>query len=184
LILCIAVKLFAEGSPEEGADEQAANLWLAVRIIVIADITMSLDNMLAVAGASNGNLFLLLFGLGLSIPFVVLTSNLLSILMDRYPYIIYLGSAILGKVCAEMIFTDPILHWRRFLMADRRPGFPNKLAQYLILSNTRLGRRSPAQQILPQPGACLDSMPRSKSGRIRPALFPVGSGWGFPRPGV
>jgi YjbE family integral membrane protein len=109
LILCIAVKLFVEGSPEEDVDKQAANLWHAVRIIVIADITMSLDNMLAVAGASNGNLFLLLFGLGLSIPFVVLTSNLLSILMDRYPYIIYLGSAILGKVGAEMILTDPVM---------------------------------------------------------------------------
>jgi YjbE family integral membrane protein len=109
LILWIAVKLFAEGSPEEGAGKQAANLWNAIKIIVIADITMSLDNMLAVAGASRGNLFLLLFGLGLSIPFVVLTSNLLSILMDRYPFIIYLGSAILGKVGGEMMLTDPVV---------------------------------------------------------------------------
>ena len=107
LILWIAVKLFVEGSPEEGSDKQAANLWQAVRIIVIADITMSLDNMLAVAGASHGNVFLLLFGLGLSIPLVVLTSNLLSILMDRYPYIVYLGAAILGKVGGEMMITDP-----------------------------------------------------------------------------
>ena len=109
LILWIAVKLFVEGSPEEGADRQAANLWQAIRIIVIADITMSVDNMLAVAGASHGNLFLLIFGLGLSIPLVVLTSNLLSILMDRYPFIIYLGAAILGKVGGEMMITDPIM---------------------------------------------------------------------------
>ena len=109
LILWIAVKLFVEGSPEEGADKKSANLWQAIRIIVIADITMSIDNMLAVAGASHGNLFLLLFGLGFSIPLVVLTSNLLSILMDRYPFIVYLGAAILGKVGGEMMITDPFM---------------------------------------------------------------------------
>jgi len=80
-----------------------------MKIIVIADITMSTDNMLAVAGVSHGNLFLLLFGLGLSIPFVVFTSNLLSILLDKYPVIIYLGAAILGKVGGEMIITDPFI---------------------------------------------------------------------------
>ena len=69
---------------------------------------MSIDNMLAVGGASHGNLFLLLFGLGLSIPLVVFTSNLLSMLMDKYPVIIYIGAAILGKVGGEMIITDPV----------------------------------------------------------------------------
>jgi YjbE family integral membrane protein len=127
LILWIAVKLFIEGSPEEVADKLSANLWQAVRIIVIADITMSLDNMLAVAGASHGNLFLLLFGLGLSIPFVVLTSNLLSMLMDRYPYLVYIGSAILGKVGAEMILTDPVvefwLHPGKVMLYAAEAGF-------------------------------------------------------------
>ena len=80
-----------------------------MRIIVVADITMALDNMLAVGGASHGNLFLLLFGLALSIPFVVFTSGLLSMLMDRYPVIIYAGAAVLGKVAAEMVLTDPVV---------------------------------------------------------------------------
>ena len=80
-----------------------------MRVIVVADITMALDNMLAVGGASGGNLFLLLFGLALSIPFVVFTSGLLSLLMDRYPAIVYLGAAVLGKVSAEMILTDPVV---------------------------------------------------------------------------
>jgi predicted tellurium resistance membrane protein TerC len=70
---------------------------------------MSLDNMLAVGGASGGNLFLLIFGLSLSIPLVVFTSNLIANLMDRYPVIIYIGAAILGRVAGEMIFTDPFL---------------------------------------------------------------------------
>jgi len=73
---------------------------------VIADIVMSLDNMLAVAGASHGNNFLIIFGLVLSIPFVVFTSGLLSMLMDKYPIIVYIGAMILGKVAGEMIITD------------------------------------------------------------------------------
>jgi YjbE family integral membrane protein len=109
LIGWIAVKLFVEGAPAEVGERQVASVWQAVRIIVVADITMALDNMLAVGGASGGNLFLLLFGLALSIPFVVFTSGLLSLLMDRYPAIIYLGAAVLGKVSAEMVLTDPVV---------------------------------------------------------------------------
>lgn len=108
LILWIAVKLFVEGAPEENTEKEAASIGQAIKIILIADITMSLDNMLAVGGASQGNLFLLFFGLGLSIPLVVFTSNLLSMLMDRYPIIIYIGAAVLGKVGGEMIITDPV----------------------------------------------------------------------------
>lgn len=107
LILWIAVKLFVEGAPEDNVERKATTIAQAVKIIVIADITMSIDNMLAVGGASHGNLFLLIFGLGLSVPLVVFTSNLLSILMDKYPVIIYIGAAILGKVGGEMIITDP-----------------------------------------------------------------------------
>jgi len=111
LILWIAVKLFIEGAPEQ-EDREAKTLLQAMWLIVVADITMSTDNVLAVAGASHGNFFLLMFGLALSIPFVVFTSNLLSMLMDRYPIIIYLGAAVLGRVGAEMIFTDPfVVSW-------------------------------------------------------------------------
>jgi YjbE family integral membrane protein len=111
LIAWIAVKLFIEGAPEQG-DQDAKSLLQAMWLIIVADITMSTDNVLAVAGASHGNLFLLFFGLALSIPFVVFTSNLLSMLMDRYPIIIYIGAAVLGRVAAEMIFTDPaVMRW-------------------------------------------------------------------------
>jgi hypothetical protein len=100
---------------------------------VIADITMALDNMLAVGGASHGNLFLLIFGLGLSIPFIVFTSNLLSMLMDKYPIIIYIGAAILGKVGGEMMITDPFtikLLPDSLLTADRLHPIP--LLQYSL----------------------------------------------------
>ncbi|MCA1961264.1 MAG: TerC family protein [Desulfomonile sp.] len=109
VILWIAVKLFVEGAGGHEIKDEAKTVWQAVKIIVIADITMSIDNMLAVGGASHGNLFLLLFGLGLSIPFIVFTSNLLSMLMDKYPVIIYLGAAVLGKVGGEMMISDPVI---------------------------------------------------------------------------
>ena len=124
LILWIAVKLFIEGAPEETLDKEATTIGQAIKLIVIADITMALDNRLAVGGASHGNLLLLLFGLGLSIPFVVFTSNLLSMLMDKYPFIVYIGAAILGKVGAEMIFTDPVV--TRWLA-------PSKVFQYSMV---------------------------------------------------
>lgn len=107
LIMWIALKLFVEGAPEEGARKEAKTMWGAMATIVVADIVMSLDNMLAVAGASHGNNFLIMFGLVLSIPFVVFTSNLLSMLMDRFPIIVYLGAMVLGKVAGEMLITDP-----------------------------------------------------------------------------
>lgn len=130
LILWIAVKLFVEGAPEEGLEKEATTIWQAIKIIVIADITMATDNTLAVAGASHGNLFLLLFGLGLSIPFVVFTSNLLSMLMDRYPIIIYIGAAILGRVGGEMIITDPVVV--RYLS-------PGKVLQYSVEAGLAIG---------------------------------------------
>lgn len=108
LLLWVAVKLFVQGFPG-GEEKEAANLFQAVRIMLIADLTMSLDNVIAVAGVSQGNLPLLVLGLGTSIPFVIFTSGLLSMLMDRYPFTIYIGAAILGRVGAEMILTDSIL---------------------------------------------------------------------------
>ncbi|NWF55157.1 MAG: TerC family protein [Syntrophaceae bacterium] len=107
LILWIAVKLFIEGAPEEKFQKEATTFWQAIRVIVIADLIMSTDNILAVAGACKGNFFLLLFGLALSIPFVVFTSSLLSMLMDKYPIIVWIGAAVLGRVGGEMIITDP-----------------------------------------------------------------------------
>lgn len=105
-IFWIAVKLLTQGHEEEHVDS-ASKLTEAIKLIVIADFVMSLDNMLAVGGASKGNLFLLIFGLIVSIPFVVGTSSLLSMLMDKYPIIVWIGAAVLGKVSGELITTDP-----------------------------------------------------------------------------
>lgn len=109
LILWIAVKLLLENESHDENRGEASSLWQAIWLITIADITMSLDNVLAVGGASKGSFGLILFGLGLSIPLVVFTSNLLSRLMDRYPLIVYVGAAILGKVGGDMVMTDPVV---------------------------------------------------------------------------
>jgi YjbE family integral membrane protein len=109
LIVWIGVKLLVIDDPHEAAPHAAGTLWAAVWIIIVADVTMSLDNVLALAGASEGDPFLLLFGLILSIPLVVGASGLLADLMDKYPVIIYLGAAVLGKVGAELIMGDPLV---------------------------------------------------------------------------
>jgi YjbE family integral membrane protein len=109
LIGWLAVKLFVEGGPEDGENKEVRTVGKAVLTILVADLIMSVDNVLAVAGASKGNLVLLIFGLGTSIPLVVFASNLLAKLMDRYPIIVYMGAAVLGKVSGEMIITDPFV---------------------------------------------------------------------------
>lgn len=109
LIIWIGVKLLVVDDPREETERAPATLWTAVWIIIVADVTMSMDNVLALAGASKGDPFLLLFGLILSIPLVVGASGLLANLMDRYPVIIYLGAALLGKVGAELIMGDPLV---------------------------------------------------------------------------
>lgn len=109
LVFWIALKLLRENSGGPDAHSKvAAGLGSAVWLILVADITMSVDNVLAVAAASKGSFALLMFGLGLSIPLVVLTSNLLTKLMDRYPIIVWIGAAILGKVGGEMVVTDKL----------------------------------------------------------------------------
>lgn len=107
LILGIAVKLLKDDADHHGGGKEASTLLQAMWMILVADLTMSLDNILAIAGASKGHIELVIFGLALSIPFVVFASNWLSGLMGRYPLIVIFGAAVLGKVGAEMILTDP-----------------------------------------------------------------------------
>ena len=104
-ILWIAIKLFGEAAPSEKA-ASAASFWHAIWFIMVADVTMSLDNILAIAEVAHGNIGLLVFGLGISIPFVLFASGLLANLMDRYPIIVYLGAALLGQIGVEMMLTD------------------------------------------------------------------------------
>jgi len=107
LLVWIAVKLMLpEG--QAGHDIKASgNLWGAVKTIIVADFVMSLDNVIAVAGAAHGSLPLLLFGLAVSIPLIVWSSQLILHWMERWPSIVLFGAGLLGYVAGQMIFSDP-----------------------------------------------------------------------------
>jgi YjbE family integral membrane protein len=110
LLLWIAVKLVRPGGGDgEGEVRHGASLRQAVWIIAVADVTMSLDNVLAVAAAARGDLLLVTFGIALSLPIVVWGSGLLARLMTRHAWIIWVGGGVLGYVAGEMITDDPLV---------------------------------------------------------------------------
>jgi YjbE family integral membrane protein len=108
LLFWIGIKLLV---PEEDGDDvdAADNLMAAIKTILIADLVMSLDNVIAVAAAAGGSLTLLILGLAISIPLVIFGATLLVHLMERYPVIITIGAALIGFVGGEMLVTDPAL---------------------------------------------------------------------------
>jgi YjbE family integral membrane protein len=108
LLLWIGVKLLL---PEEGGEniDSSDNLIKAIKTILIADLVMSLDNVIAVAAAAGGSIVLLILGLAISIPLVIFGSTLLLKLMERWPMIITIGAALLGFVAGEMAITDPAI---------------------------------------------------------------------------
>lgn len=112
LLIWIAVKLVRQGSEEgdgKSGVRHGSSLWEAIWIIIVADVTMSLDNVLAVAGAAHGNLVLVVFGIALSIPLVVWGSGILAHLMNRFEWLVWLGGGILGFVSGEMVIGDTIV---------------------------------------------------------------------------
>ena len=118
LLLWIAVRLVRPGAAAGDAVRGGTSLREAIWIIVLADVTMSLDNVLAVAAAAHGDLILVLFGIGLSLPIVVWGSGILSRLMTRHVWIIWFGGGILGYVAGEMITDDPVFRGWLGRMAD------------------------------------------------------------------
>ena len=107
LLLYIGISLLSEDDGENGDEHQTGTLMAAIRTILVADLVMSLDNVLAVAAAAKGNTALLIIGLAISIPLIIFGSTLLLKVMERFPIIITLGAALLGFLAGEMLFTDP-----------------------------------------------------------------------------
>jgi YjbE family integral membrane protein len=117
LLVWIAWKLVQSETGAEGETRHGSSLMEAIWIIIVADITMSLDNVLAIAAAARGDFLLIMFGIGLSLPLVVWGAGLLAKLMNRYPWIVWLGGGILGKVAGEMMLEDAAVHERLGTMA-------------------------------------------------------------------
>jgi YjbE family integral membrane protein len=121
LLLWIAIKLLIQDEADEASIESAENLWGAVRTVAIADIVMSLDNVLAIAAAAKGNTGLIVFGLAISIPLIVAGATLIMSLLTRYPVLVWAGAGLLGWIAGELIVSDNtvLLHlqeWRPSLL--------------------------------------------------------------------
>jgi YjbE family integral membrane protein len=106
-LLVIAAKLLVPEDEDEDGVKSASHLWAAIQIVVIADIVMSLDNVIAVAAAANGSVPLLVLGLAISIPLIVAGAALIMALLTRLPVLVWAGAALLGWIAGEVIATDP-----------------------------------------------------------------------------
>ncbi|RYE39166.1 MAG: TerC family protein [Hyphomicrobiales bacterium] len=110
LLLWIGLQLLTDSDDEGDEGKTGGGLMAAVRTILIADLVMSLDNVIAVAAAAHGNMLLLILGLAISIPLVIFGSTLMIKLMERFPVIILLGAGLIGWVGGETIASDAYLH--------------------------------------------------------------------------
>jgi YjbE family integral membrane protein len=138
LLLWIAVRLVRPNEEAESTGRHGTSFWESVWIIIVADITMSLDNVLAVAAAAHGNMRLIVIGIGMSIPIVVCGSGFLASLMNRYAWIIWVGGGILGYVAGDMMLEDPIVaSWLGRLGPALEYPFPLVLAGILTLLGWR-----------------------------------------------
>ncbi|MBO9678842.1 MAG: TerC family protein [Acidovorax sp.] len=109
LLLWIGLQLLTDSEEEDGDSKSHGNLMAAVRTILIADLVMSLDNVIAVAAAAQGSMVLLVLGLAISIPLVIFGSALMIKLMERFPIIVVLGAGLIGWVGGETIVNDTAL---------------------------------------------------------------------------
>lgn len=110
LLLWIGLQLLTGEEDDEGESKGQGSMMVAIRTILIADLVMSLDNVIAVAATAQGNMVLLILGLAISIPLVIFGSTLMIKLMERFPVIITLGAALIGWVGGETIVNDRLLH--------------------------------------------------------------------------
>ncbi len=142
LLLWIGVKLLL---PEDGEGPDVApadHLWGAVKTIVVADFVMSLDNVIGVAGAARDSIALLLFGLAVSIPLIIWSSQLILKLMERFPIIVTLGAGLLGYVAGGMMAADPALRdWVNGLFPWAATAAAVAGAVFVVATGTWLARR-------------------------------------------
>jgi YjbE family integral membrane protein len=145
LLLWIAVQLLMPEDDEGGHGTAVGGMAAAIKTILLADLVMSLDNVIAVAAAAKGDMTLLVLGLAISIPMVVFASRLLLVLMERYPVIITIGAALLGWVAGDMAVTDPIdKPWVDLNAAFLHWGAPMFCAIAVVVVGKWLGARKSA----------------------------------------
>jgi len=147
VLLWIAYKLVQPEGGEPEAGRHGRSLWHAVWLILVADVTMSLDNVLAIAAAARGDMMLVAIGIAMSVPIVIVGSGVLAALMSRYPAIIWIGGGILGYVAGDMILEDPMVE-RRLGAVVHALAYPFPLTVAAILTGVGwwLARRQPSRR--------------------------------------
>jgi YjbE family integral membrane protein len=147
LLLYIGVTLMLDDGDDEGdIGKQAGSLITAIRTILVADLVMSLDNVVAVAAAAKGNVPLLVIGLALSIPLIIFGSTLLLKVMERFPIIIIAGAALLGFLAGEMLLTDPALVARAGELPNWQVNVGGAIGAALVVALGWLLQRRRAQR--------------------------------------
>ena len=148
LLVYIGITLLLEDDDGHGdIGRDRGGLMVAIRTILIADLVMSLDNVLAVAAAAKGNTLLLVLGLGISIPLIIFGSTLLLKVMERFPIIITIGAALLGFLAGEMALTDPAVTQRYGEQAHWVVNLASAFGAVLVVaSGMLLQRRHAAKQ--------------------------------------
>ncbi|HSN39800.1 MAG TPA: TerC family protein [Burkholderiales bacterium] len=147
LLLWIAVKLLVPEDDGDDGIESSSNLWGAIKTILIADLVMSLDNVIGVAAAAKGSIVLLVLGLLISIPLVIFGATMLMKLMERFPVIITIGAGILGWVAGEMAATDPVVHdWVNAHAAWLHWAAPAAGVVFVVVLGKWLAARAAEQQ--------------------------------------
>jgi YjbE family integral membrane protein len=117
LLFWIAIKLLAEDGDGEKDIKDSSNIWGAVQTIAIADLVMSLDNVLAIAAAAKGNWSLIVIGLAVSVPLIVFGATIVMYLLTQMPVLVWAGAALLGWIAGELVVSDPGLHYHSELLA-------------------------------------------------------------------
>jgi YjbE family integral membrane protein len=133
LLFWIAVKLLTADEPGDTNGRSGNTLWEAVRIVALADMVMSLDNVLAIAAAAHGDPYLIVFGLLVSIPLIVGGATLITNLLTQYPVLIWAGAALLGWIAGELIATEPALMPSMAGLADLLGVTPVAIARVFAL---------------------------------------------------
>jgi YjbE family integral membrane protein len=110
LLLYIAVKLLLQEEASEDSVASSETLWGAVRTVAIADIVMSLDNVLAIAAAARGQPMLIAFGLLVSIPLIVAGATLIMAILGQFPILVWAGAALLGWIAGQLLVEDPVTY--------------------------------------------------------------------------
>ncbi|WP_123041749.1 TerC family protein [Cohnella candidum] len=143
LLLYIAVNLL-KGEEEEEHAKRRLTMGQAIRTIVVADVVMSLDNVVAVAGAAQGDWLLIGIGLAVSIPLIIWCSRLLTSIMKRFPILVWLGAGLLGYTAGEMLVKDEWVHgWLEPLLADNMFIVSVLTTIFVIVLGFAASRRSP-----------------------------------------